>query len=215
MIWGLGSIISTVIIFLFIVACVWIAISILENFLYIILILAGVIFPLLCLIVRASEMARTPIWFDWPYRTNLILTIVSSCWFGLWIIGDGVQFIISWIIDLVDSSSYTYYATNTNTKNNNSKANNNKSKQVTSNKKHKLNLSLEAMKKYDNFFANYIIGQDFTIFKIKEQLISLLYDIDENSNRSASVFFFARPTRVGKTETCKILSKFLYITITI
>lgn len=219
MIWGLGSIISTVVSFLFIILCFWIAISILENFFYIILILAGVVFPLLCLIVGAGGMAGTPIWFDWPYRTNLILTIASSCWFGVLILGGLLWFVITIILEYIEErkerryfmaeiyeNSKKFYSSENNEKNlNNNVGNNNKK-----NKKHKLNLSIEVMKKYDNFFANSIIGQDFAISKIKEQLISLLYDVDENSNRPAGVFFFAGPTGVGKTETCKILSKFLY-----
>ncbi|MDE7221856.1 MAG: hypothetical protein K2N40_01130, partial [Ureaplasma sp.] len=70
---------------------------------------------------------------------------------------------------------------------NNNKTNNEKIKSNNNNKK--LNLTVEHMKKYDDFFANLIIGQDRAISKIKEQLISLLYNIYGNSNRPAGVFF--------------------------
>ena len=70
-------------------------------------------------------------------------------------------------------------------------------------------LSIDKIKKYDDYFVNKIVGQDYAIDKIKEQLINLTYKI-EHDNRPAGIFFFVGPTGVGKTEIFKQLNKFLY-----
>ncbi len=76
--------------------------------------------------------------------------------------------------------------------------------------KHSLDLSINHLDRFDEFFKDKIIGQDNVLEKIKEQLIMISYDTSLNKNRPAGIFFFAGPTGVGKTETCKVLSEFLY-----
>lgn len=73
-----------------------------------------------------------------------------------------------------------------------------------------LDLSMSKIKTFDSFFANKIVGQDKPIELVKQLLISLLYDLDENRKRPAGVFFFTGPTGVGKTELAKALNEFLY-----
>lgn len=73
-----------------------------------------------------------------------------------------------------------------------------------------LDLSMPKIKTFDSFFANKIVGQDKPIELVKQLLISLLYDLDENRKRPAGVFFFTGPTGVGKTELAKALNEFLY-----
>ncbi len=77
-------------------------------------------------------------------------------------------------------------------------------------KTHKLVLTPETIDKFDEFFKGKIIGQDHVLEKIKEQLIMISYETNENKTRPAGIFFFAGPTGVGKTEMCKALSQFLY-----
>ncbi len=74
-----------------------------------------------------------------------------------------------------------------------------------------LDLSIKKLDNFDEFFSDKIIGQDEVLYKIKEHLIMLTYDLNKGKgNRPAGIFFFAGPTGVGKTEVCKNLSEFLY-----
>lgn len=98
----------------------------------------------------------------------------------------------------------------------NSTSNKNDEQKLKVNKKNKnlslskkLSLSLEKMNLFDNFFNNKIIGQNEILEQIKQQLIHLTYNL-ENNSRPAGIFFFVGPTGVGKTEVCKQLSEFLY-----
>ena len=73
-------------------------------------------------------------------------------------------------------------------------------------------LTIDRMHEFDNYFNNRIIGQEVPIEKVKNQLINKAYEyqMESNDNRPAGIFFFAGPTGVGKTETCKVLNQFLY-----
>ncbi|MDE6473057.1 MAG: AAA family ATPase, partial [Ureaplasma sp.] len=88
----------------------------------------------------------------------------------------------------------------------------NEPKKINNNNNNNLKiLSLEKMYTFDDYFKNKIIGQNEAIEKIKQQLITKLYEFhDPNNNRPSGIFFFAGPTGVGKTEMCKQLSDFLY-----
>ena len=66
------------------------------------------------------------------------------------------------------------------------------------------------MKEFDKFFKDKFIGQNHVLDLIKQQLINIVYDIDDDNTRPAGVFLFVGPTGVGKTEMCKLLSEFLY-----
>lgn len=86
---------------------------------------------------------------------------------------------------------------------------------ISSNKKYEIDLSqilsFEKIQNYDSFFSEKIIGQEVPIQKIKQQLITKLYEVNNNEDsRPAGIFFFVGPTGVGKTELCKQLSEFLY-----
>ncbi|MGL5521869.1 MAG: AAA family ATPase, partial [Metamycoplasmataceae bacterium] len=63
---------------------------------------------------------------------------------------------------------------------------------------------------FKNNFGNAIIGQPKVVQKINELLISEMYNVSKNNKRPIGVLFFAGPTGVGKTETVKELSKYIY-----
>ncbi len=98
----------------------------------------------------------------------------------------------------------------TNTKVNRTKTSN--KKQVADNNSNKnitKKLSLNKVKSFVDFFKDRVIGQDDVLNEINDHLIQLSYGITDQ-NRPAGIFFFAGPTGVGKTETCKALNEFLY-----
>ena len=71
-------------------------------------------------------------------------------------------------------------------------------------------LSFSKLKKLLSHFNSKIIGQPFVIDKINEILIGEMYNVSRKNHRPIGILFFVGPTGVGKTETAKELSKFLY-----
>lgn len=62
---------------------------------------------------------------------------------------------------------------------------------------------------FKDLFNKNIIGQEKVEEKISKQLINSVFRLD-NWSRPASILFFAGPTGVGKTETCKVLSEAIF-----
>ncbi|MGL4183556.1 MAG: AAA family ATPase [Metamycoplasmataceae bacterium] len=63
---------------------------------------------------------------------------------------------------------------------------------------------------FKNNFEKSIIGQPKVIKKVNELLISEMYNVSKKDTRPIGVLFFAGPTGVGKTESVKELSKYIY-----
>ena len=79
-----------------------------------------------------------------------------------------------------------------------------------SNDQKQFKLTFEKLKNLKKHFNEKIIGQPTVITKINEILISEMYNLSKKNTRPIGVLFFVGPTGVGKTETVKELSRFLY-----
>lgn len=81
--------------------------------------------------------------------------------------------------------------------------------------KSRYSINLGFSKKLDpnelyNKISSRIFGQPFAMYQVKRMIRSLLFNLDENTNRPLSTLLLCGPTASGKTETVKALSEALY-----
>lgn len=129
--------------------------------------------------------------------------IILACYYKYDYYKYGIIHDDKYAITYIDESEKNEQITENSSEEKNSK--NDKKNSVQNN----FDLSIEKLKQLNEFMQRKIIGQHKVIEKIHDLLVSNFYDLEE-TNRPAGVFFFVGPTGVGKTETAKVLSEFLY-----